>query len=105
MVVLEHHQEKALAVFAIEEIANRLAPFRVGLGFGFPLLGAHQPLSRLGFRIVGAALRATVGKPGLVGSQFEFLSTDNAGFDRKTHPQYFIGIVNCALQLLPHMIV
>lgn len=69
-----------LALFAVEHIADRVAPGSVQFGVAGTKPGAGS-LGLLRF----AAGRAAVGEPRLAGTQLEFLSADCACFDRKRH--------------------
>src|SRR5450631_1496647 len=61
-----------LAIFAIEEISNRLSPSLVRFLYGLAFVGVGTPLD-FGISLFGfAALRAAVGKAGLIRLKLEF---------------------------------
>jgi hypothetical protein len=77
-------------VLAIKHVPDHFAPLFIHFVQRFALLGAHGSLVRSLFRFRRTALRTTIRKSRLVGSQFELFSAYNTRFDWKTHPQYFI---------------
>src|SRR6185312_15157864 len=80
-----HDERRALTFLAVQHVADGLTPF--GIHFAFDpaldlILMTFAPgLLRFGL----AALRAAVGKAGLVRPQFEFFSAHYARFDRERH--------------------
>jgi len=82
----------ALPIFLIQQVPDRLAPFRICFSFRLALLRAQVLRLSIGFRFGSTALWTPVRKSRLVRLQLKFLSASYAGFDRKTHPRYFIGI-------------
>ena len=89
---MDGKHECVLAVLAIQQIPNCLTPLFVRLCLCLPLFGAQLPLVVLRLRIGCAALRTPVRKSRFIRLQLKFFAANNAGFDRKTHPNYFIEI-------------
>ena len=69
-----------LAVLAIEQVFDRTATVRVLL-----LVAGVEASFFGGLFVFNAAGWAAVGKAGLAGLQFKFLTTNDTGFDREGH--------------------
>ena len=76
---------KSLAVFAIEQVAHCFPPRFVRFACRFTLGCIHRTFGGWFFRFRSTAGRASIGKTGLIGPEFELLRTDNADFDWKAH--------------------
>ncbi len=75
----------ALAVFAIQHVANHLAPLGIHLVQAAPLRRVH--LARAGCALILriAAFRATIRKSRLIRFQFKLLTANNTYFNWKRH--------------------
>ena len=76
---------RASAIGTIQKIAYRPPPGRIHLLLRTPLKRIDKA-SRFGlflFRL--ATRRTTVGKPGFIGPQLKFITTNNTGLDRESH--------------------
>src|ERR1700750_2205668 len=85
-------QEARSLVLAIEHVPDHFASFSVHFAQCFALLGAHGRLVVSHFRFRRTALGTAIRKPRFIRLQFELFSANDTGFDRKTHPHYFIEI-------------
>ena len=81
---------RSLAVLAIEHVPDHFAPLFIYFVQRFAFLGAHAVLVCSLFSFRRTALRTAIRKSRFIGPQFELFSAYNAGFDWKTHPEYFI---------------
>src|SRR5262249_11904917 len=78
-----------LAVFAIQEVPHR-TPARLIDGGGILAILRVQGVLRAVARLILTATWTTIGKPGLVGPEFELLFADDAGSKRNRHSHSMI---------------
>ena len=78
-------RRKALAVFAVKEVAHCLPPGLVRFSHRLALVGVHARFRCGANGFGGAAPWAAVGETGFVRLQFELFLADDADFDRECH--------------------